>query len=75
MTQKTKKRIVVTGYGSFATYSVNPSSEIVKNLESTFSSDEVELVTELLDVAYENAASYALKASQELKPDVGIFLV
>lgn len=69
MTQK-KKRIVITGYGSFSHYSVNPSSEIVKNLENTYKSDDVELISELLDVAYENALTYAVKASQEFNPDV-----
>uniref|UniRef100_A0A914C041 Pyroglutamyl-peptidase I n=1 Tax=Acrobeloides nanus TaxID=290746 RepID=A0A914C041_9BILA len=73
MTQK-KKRIVITGYGSFSHYSVNPSSEIVKNLENTYKSDDVELISELLDVAYENALTYAVKASQEFNPDFVIHL-
>lgn len=65
-----KKRIAITGYGSFGCYTTNPSSVIVKNLEKLEFPDDIELLTETIPVAYAAAEQCSTRLCQDIKPDV-----
>lgn len=67
-----KPRIVVTGYGPFGSYETNPSSEVVQRLATVAELKEhTDLVTELIQVDYEQAQQFACRVRSELQPDVG----
>jgi pyrrolidone-carboxylate peptidase len=65
-----KKRIAVTGYGSFGCYTTNPSSVIVDNLEKLEFSDGIELLTETIPVEYAAAERCSTRLCKDVKPDV-----
>lgn len=62
-------RILVTGYGSFGSFDVNPSAIIVNALMNE-EIDGVELHTKVIDVDYTDALHCSKWALDELKADV-----
>lgn len=70
---KRRPRIVVTGYGSFGSYAVNPSTVVVEALASSWSqrlSEEFDLITRVLAVDYEEALAMSRSSCEELQADV-----
>lgn len=67
-----KKRIAVTGYGPFGSVDINPSAVIVENLASIKFPD-IELMTEIIPVAYANADRCSSRLCADVKPDVSKF--
>lgn len=67
-----KKRICLTGYGSFSCYGVNPSSVVVKRLaEKEF--QDVELTTTILDVDYNTVQKFAGRIAEgEVEAEVSL---
>jgi pyrrolidone-carboxylate peptidase len=68
-----KKRIFITGYGSFGRYDVNPSAIIARNLAQIDFPDDIEISTEVIPVAYEAADNCTDKLCSNVKPDVSSF--
>jgi len=67
-----KKKILVTGYGPFGEYKVNPSSVICAALENLKISDDLELFIKVIDVDYDEALKTSKLACDELNVDFAL---
>lgn len=66
-----KKKILVTGFGPFRNYIVNASSEAVKELAKLWPTTElrnIELITKVLPVSYEDVSAAISKLWKEHDP-------
>ncbi|KAI6222034.1 hypothetical protein M3Y95_00941700 [Aphelenchoides besseyi] len=64
-----RKRICVTGYGSFGGFDVNPAQVIVRNLSKYEFPSNLDVTTEIIEVSYNSANECSTKLCECTKPD------
>lgn len=64
-----KKRLLITGYGPFKNYTINPSWEAVKKIDPI---PGWEIIKQQLDVEYDKVASFKYPSDLDLIIHVGV---